>query len=185
VSETRRYRCQNRRRGPPPLRKRAVRQWRWLLSAKLLLGSIALFDAWLQFYLLEVCLLADRQAGKPRPLVTKMQCFAHLIEKLRMRIVMPPASSIAKFDEVLLPTLDQSEPSAGDTVVRTLLPFRHEGSQAAVESARVDNQRALPIRATKMNATASRLFVDFLFVDNSGQNDSKTAMNGYVVVQEF
>jgi hypothetical protein len=36
-----------------------------------------------------------------------------------------------------------------------------------------------------MNATASRLFVDFLFVDNSGQNDSKTAMNGYVVVQEF
>jgi hypothetical protein len=110
-----------------------------------LLGSIALFDAWLQFYLLEVCLLADRQAGKPRPLVTKMQYFAHLIEKLRMRIVMPPASSIAKFDEVLLPTLDQSEPSAGDTVVRTLLPFRHEGSQAAVESARVDNQRALPI----------------------------------------
>jgi hypothetical protein len=93
-----------------------------------------------------------------------------------MRIVMPPATGIAEFDEVLLPTLDQGEPSAGDT---------DEGSQTAVESARVDNQRALPIRATKMNAAASRLFVDFLFVDNSGQNDSKTGMNGRVVVQEF
>jgi hypothetical protein len=41
-----------------------------------------------------------------------------------------------------LPTLNQSEPAAGDTVVRTLLPFRHEASQAAVESALVDNQRA-------------------------------------------
>ena len=98
---------------------------------------------------------------------------------------MPPAPGIAKFDEILLPTLDQSEPSARDTVVRTLLPFRHEGSQTAVESARVDNQRALPIRATKMNAAASRLFIDFLLVDNSGQNDSKTGMNGYLVVQEF
>jgi hypothetical protein len=43
----------------------------------------------------------------------------------------------------------------------------------------------LPIRATKMNAAASRLFIDFLFVDNSGQNDSKTGTNGYLVVQEF
>ena len=152
------------------------------LNVELLLGSIALFDAWLQFYLLEVYLLADRQAGKPRPLVAKMQHFAHLIEKLRMRKVMAPAPAVAKFDEVLLPTLDQSEPSAGDTVVRTLLPFRHGASQTAVESARVDNQRALPIRATKMNAAASRLFIDFLFVDNSGQNDSKTGMTGYLVV---
>jgi len=37
----------------------------------------------------------------------------------------------------------------------------------------------------KMNAAASRLFIDFLLVDNSGQNDSKTGMNGYLVVQEF
>ena len=111
-----------------------------------------------------------------------MEHFAHLIENLRMRIVMAPAPAVAKFDEVLLPTLDQSEPSAGDTVVRTLLPFRNGASQTAVESARVDNQRALPIRATKMNAAASRLFIDFLFVDNSGQNDSKTGMTGYLVV---
>ena len=97
---------------------------------------------------------------------------------------MPPAPRIAKFDEILLPTLDQSEPATGDTVVRTLLPFRHEGSQTAVESALPDNQRASMIRATKINAAPGRLFVDFLFVDNSGQNDSKTAMNGCVVVQE-
>jgi hypothetical protein len=97
-----------------------------------------------------------------------MQHFAQLIEELRMRVVVPPASGIAKFDEIPLPTLNQSEPAAGDTVVRTLLPFRHEESQTAVESALVDNQRSSLIRATKMNAAPSRLFVDFLFVDNSG-----------------
>ena len=131
----------------------------------------------LQPRLLQVCLLklylaARRQAGKPRPLVAKMQHFAHLIEELRMRIVVPPAPGFAKFDEVLLPTLNQSEPAAGDTVVRTLLPFRHGGSQTAVEAALADNQRASVIRATKMNAAPNRLFVDFLFVDNSVQIDS-------------
>ena len=93
-----------------------------------------------------------------------------------MRIVVPPTPGIAKFDEVPLPTLNQSEPAAGGTVVRTLLPFRHEGSQTAVESLLVDNQRASLIRATKMNAAASRLFVDSWFVDNSGQNDSTLNM---------
>jgi hypothetical protein len=86
-------------------------------------------------FFLELYLLVDRQAGQLRPLVAKVENFAHLVEKLRMRIVVPPTPSIAKFDEVLLPTLNQSEPAAGDTVVRTLLPFRHEGSQIAVESA--------------------------------------------------
>jgi hypothetical protein len=38
------------------------------------------------------------------------------------------------------------------------------------ESARVDNQRALLIRATKMNAASNRLFVDFLFVDNDRES---------------
>jgi hypothetical protein len=42
----------------------------------------------------------------------------------------------------------------------------------AVESAPADNQRASPIRATKMNATSSRLFVDFLFVGYGGKIDS-------------
>jgi hypothetical protein len=32
-----------------------------------------------------------------------------------------------------LPTLDQGEPSAGDSVVRTLAPFRHEASQGRRE----------------------------------------------------
>jgi hypothetical protein len=129
-----------------------------------LLVSIVLFDDLLEFHL-----LADRQACKLRPLVAKMQHFAHLIEELRMRIVVSPAPSITKLDEVPLPTLDQSEPAAGDTVVRTWLPFRHGGSQTAVESALPDNQRASLIRATKMNAAPSRLFVDFLLVDNSGK----------------
>jgi hypothetical protein len=44
----------------------------------------------------------------------------------------------------------------------------------AVELASVDNQRASLIRATKMNAASSRLFIDFLFVDNCGQIDSMT-----------
>jgi len=124
----------------------------------------------LQVYLLQVYLLAYRHAGKPRPFGAKIQHFAHLIDELRSRIVVPPASSGAKFDEVPLPTLNQSEPAAGDTVVRALLPFRHEGSQTAVKSALLDTQRALLIRATEMNAATSRLFVDFLFVDNCGAN---------------
>jgi len=71
---------------------------------------------------------------------------------------------------MLLPTLDQCEPSACDTVVRTRLPFRHEGEpKAPVKLAPVDIQRDLLIRATKMNGAPRRLFVDFLFVDNSGQ----------------
>jgi len=134
--------------------------------------SIVLLEILSQVYLLHVYLFAERQAGKLRPLVAKMRDLAHLIEELCMRIVVPPAPGIAKLDDVPLPTLNQSEPAAGDTVVRTLLPFRHEGSQTAVESALVDIQRASLIRATKMNAAASRLFVDSLFVDNSGQNDS-------------
>ena len=150
-----------------------MRQRLYLSCAGILRVSIALFEFLLQvyllkIYLLEVYLLADRQPGKPRPLVAKMQHFAHLIEELRVRIVVQPAPSITKLDEVPLPTLNQSEPAAGDTVVRTWLPCRHGGSQTVVESALPDNQRASLIRATKMNAASSRLFVDFLFVDNSG-----------------
>ena len=167
MSETPPYGSQNRQRRPTPLPRRAVRQRLCLSCAGILLVSIVLFDV-----LLELYLLADRQAGKLRPLVAQMQHFAHLIEELRMRIVVSPTPGIAKLDEVPLPTLNQSKPAAGDTVVRTLLPFRHERSQSVVESALVDNQHASVIRATKMNAAASRLFVDFLFVDNSRQNDS-------------
>lgn len=83
----------------------------------------------LQLYLLQLCFLAERQPGERRPLVAQMQHFAHLVEKLRMGIVVSPAPAIAKIDEVLLPTLDQCEPSASDIVVRAVLPFRHEESQ--------------------------------------------------------
>jgi hypothetical protein len=53
----------------------------------------------------------------------------------------------------------------------------------AVESALLDNQRAPLIRATKMNAAPSRLFVDFLFVDNNAKIDSacRTAMRGIAI----
>ncbi len=83
----------------------------------------------LQLYLLQLCFAAVRQAGELCPLVAQMQHFAHLVEKLRMGIVVSPAPAIAKIDEILLPTLDQCEPSASETVVRTVLPFRHEESQ--------------------------------------------------------
>ncbi len=72
-----------------------------MLRAGIPLGSTVLFDA-----VLEVYWLADGQAGKLRPLVAELQHFMHLSEELRMRIVMPPAPGIAKFDEILLPTLD-------------------------------------------------------------------------------
>jgi hypothetical protein len=46
-----------------------------------------------------------------------------------------------------------------------------EEAREAVESF-TDIQCASLIRATKMNAAASQVFVDFLFVDNSVQPDS-------------
>jgi hypothetical protein len=45
-------------------------------------------------------------------------------------------------------------------------------ARGAVESALPDNQRAVLIRATKINVAPQGLFVDFLFVDNCGQIDS-------------
>jgi hypothetical protein len=128
-----------------------------LQFAGILLAAIVLFDVLFQRRLID-------GAGKPRPLIAKVQDFAHFIEKLLIGVVVSPAIAVAKLDELLLPTRDQREPFASDTVVRTLLPFRHEVSQKnktknAAESALLDNQRSLLIRATKMNATASRPFV--------------------------
>jgi len=154
VSDPTRNGGQDRGCRPASLSYSAARCQADLQFAGILPASIALFDAWWHRHLLD-----GGRAGKLCPLIAKMQHFTHLIEKLRMRVVVSPAAAIAKIDQILLPTLDQSEPSASDTVVRTLLPFRHEASQNAAESALLDNQRALPIRATKMNAVANRLFV--------------------------
>ena len=60
-----------------------------------LLQAYSLRACSLQAYSLQAYLFAERQACKLRPLVTKMQHFAHLIEKLCMRIVVPPAPGIA------------------------------------------------------------------------------------------
>src|SRR5580692_10099069 len=69
--------------------------------------------------------LVHKQARDPRPLVAQVRGFPHFgVEHLRGEIV-PPAAAIDKFDEMGLPTLRQGEPFARDTVVRTLLPFRH------------------------------------------------------------
>jgi hypothetical protein len=53
-----------------------------------------------------------------------------------------------------------------------------------VESALPDNRRAFPIRATKMNATRSRLFVNFLFVDDSGKIDSIVIVSASEAIQK-
>jgi hypothetical protein len=96
--------------------------------------------------------------------------FAHFLEEFRLGVIVPPAAASAEFDEMLLATLDQCEPSACNTVVRTRLPIRHEGKpKAPVKSALPDIQRDLLIRATEMNVASRGVFVDFLFVDKSGQ----------------
>src|SRR5580700_6514714 len=69
--------------------------------------------------------LVDQEARDPRPLVAQQRGFPHFgVEPLRGEIV-PPAAAIDEIDEMGLPTLRQGEPLARDTVVRTLLPFRH------------------------------------------------------------
>jgi hypothetical protein len=72
-----------------------------LQFAGILLASIALFDVWWHRYLPD-----GGRARKLCPLIAKLQHFTHLIEKLRMRVVVSPAATIAKLDEFLLPTLD-------------------------------------------------------------------------------
>src|ERR1700683_845126 len=75
--------------------------------------------------------VVDQQPCDPRPLVAQQGCFAHFgVEPLRGEIV-PPAAAIDEFDEIGLPTLRQGEPFARDTVVRTLLPFRHGEARSA------------------------------------------------------
>jgi len=129
VSEPARGGGQDRGRRPTPLPKHALRPRHGLLWDSIIPVAVAVFGVVLQVCLFKIYLLADRQAGKLRPLIAKLQNLAHLIEELRMRIVASPAPAIAKFDDILLPTLVQGEPSAGGTVVRALLPFRHEASQ--------------------------------------------------------
>jgi hypothetical protein len=83
------------------------------------------------FPVLQVFLVAAWQPSNRRPLVAQPQDFAHLVQKFRVRVVVPPAPGFAKFEEMLLPTLDQGEPSARDTVVQTLLRSRHVRARSA------------------------------------------------------
>jgi hypothetical protein len=103
--------------------RRPARQVR-LPFAKLRASLLALFA-----HVLGAGLILYWHAGQPRPSIAKIEYFMHFVEKFGVRIVVPPAPGVVEFDEILLPTLDQSEPPEGDTVVRAVLPSRHEGSQ--------------------------------------------------------
>jgi hypothetical protein len=118
-----------------------------------------------------VCSLNGSPA-KTAQRLRRSSTLAHLIEEIRVRVVVLPAAGFPERDEVPLPTLNQREPfmcrlSYG-------LPCRSDMQRArgAVESALPDNQRAVLIRATKMNVPPQGLFVDFLFIDICGQIDS-------------
>jgi hypothetical protein len=73
----------------------------------------------------------DRQAGQHGPLIAYLKRLAHLVEKFSMRVVVAPAPATRKIGKVPLPPLDEREPPAHDTVVRTFLPFRHEAAKSA------------------------------------------------------
>ena len=90
MSETLRYGGQNRRRRPTSLPTALCDNGFASRVLAFLRVSIVLFEILLQAYL-----SAERQAGKLRPLVAKMQHFAHLIEELCICIVVPPAPGIA------------------------------------------------------------------------------------------
>src|SRR6202162_1113325 len=93
--------------------------------------------------------LVDQKPCDPRPLIAQQRGFPHFgVEPLRGEIV-PPAAAIDKFDEMGLPTLRQSEPFARDTVVRTLLPFRHGEARSTRGFGASASSWACLIRATK------------------------------------
>src|SRR5580704_4886030 len=94
--------------------------------------------------------LVDQEAREPRPLVAQLRGFPHFgVEPLRGEIV-PPAAAIDEFDEMGLPTLRQGEPFARDTVVRTLLPFRHGEARSTRGFGASASSWACLIRAIKL-----------------------------------
>ncbi len=190
MSKPARHGSQNRGSGPAALPKRALRRrfgHRRAMRGGIWIAPVRLLDVWLgadwlQFYLakldlLEIALLAGRQAGKLRPPVTQMQHFAHFVEKLGIRVVVPPAPGIAKFDDIL---------STRTSHLRAILSYglscrsdireprerAKKENQSAVKSARVDKKRARRFEQQKMNARAVLLFVDFLFVARREEIDS-------------
>src|SRR5580692_2720942 len=94
--------------------------------------------------------LVDKEARDPCPLIAQERGFPHFgVEPLRGEIV-PPAAAIDEFDEMGLPTLRQGEPFARDTVVRTLLPFRHGEARSTRGIGASASSRACLIRAIKL-----------------------------------
>src|ERR1700684_2010194 len=94
--------------------------------------------------------LVDQEARDPRPLVAQLRRLAYFgVEPLGSEIV-PPAAAIDNSVKWVLPTLRQGEPFARDTVVRTLLPFRHEKARSAREFGVSAYSSACLIRAIKL-----------------------------------
>src|SRR5580658_7296188 len=94
--------------------------------------------------------LVDKDARNARPLVAQQRRLAHFsVKPLRAEIV-PPTAAIDEFDEMSLPTLRQGEPFARDTVVRTLLPFRHGEARSTRGVGASASSRPCLIRATKL-----------------------------------
>src|ERR1700722_6018787 len=92
----------------------------------------------------------DQEARDPGPLVAQERRLAHFgVEHLWGEIV-PPAAAIDEFDEMGLPTLRQGEPFARDTVVRTMLPFRHGEARSTRGIGASAFSRACLIRAIKL-----------------------------------
>ena len=81
----------------------------------------------------QLLFIAQRQTGDRRPLVAHAQNFTHFVQKFRVRVIVPPAASVAEFEEVRLATFHQCEPSARDTVVPTVLRCRHGRARSARE----------------------------------------------------
>src|SRR5262249_4469504 len=91
-------------------------------------------------------------AGKRRPLIAHLQDLAHLVEKFSLRVIATPAPALREIGEVLLPALDEREPSARDTSYGLFCRSDIARTKSAVESPLLDNQRASAIpHQQKMN----------------------------------
>jgi len=125
------------------------------MHAGILSASITLFDVLLQIHLLQTYLLDDRQAGKPRPLIAKMQHFVHFIDELRIRVVVPPATGIGKFDEALLRDFE-------------------EHGEGAIKIARIER----PTEYLKL--IASRFPIEFQFTDSRLKDLSDDELDAFI-----
>ena len=98
---------------------------------------------------------------------------AHFVEQFRLRVIVPPAAGIEKFDQMLLPALDQGEPSARELSYGLACRSDMEKAKAQIETPL--NRRWTLIgaqllnSAIEMNVAPRGAIVDFQFVDKTVQ----------------